>query len=166
MLYAALSSIYEPFAFTREVFGFDTFEGFPEISSHDDHHAYSGAFSNCSMDVLERCIEFYDRNRPIGHIPKVKLVRGDACETIPAFFKDNPHVLVALLYLDFDLYEPTKIALETIVPRMPKGGIIAFDQLNQLRWKGETKALLDVFDINQYEIKQDPAEPHISYIKL
>ena len=36
-----------------------------------------------------------------------------------------------MLYLDFDLYAPTKAALETFLPRMPKGAILAFDELNQ-----------------------------------
>lgn len=166
MLYANLCSIYEPFGFLREVVGFDTFEGFPDTHKNDDNHAKKGSFSDTSLETLERCIEFYDQNRPIGHIPKVKLVSGDACYTIPKYFQENSHSLVALLYLDFDLYEPTKIALETILPRMPKGAIIVFDQLNQKRWKGETQALLEVLDINKYKIKQDPAEPHISYIRL
>ena len=69
---------------------------------------------------LEDSIQLYDLNRSLGHIPKIELVEGDACKTIPDYVLENEHSLISLLYLDFDLYEPTKIALETFIPRMPK----------------------------------------------
>ena len=50
---------------------------------------------------------------------------------------------MSLLYLDFDLYEPTKCAF----PRMPKGAVVAFDELNHAAWPGETMALLDTLGI-------------------
>lgn len=34
--------------------------------------------------------------------------------TIPQFAADNQHVVVALLYLDFDVYRPTKVFLVLI----------------------------------------------------
>ena len=50
-----------------------------------------------------------DFNRPIGHVKKVELIKGDACTTIPKYIKDNPHLIVSFLYLDFDIYSPTKL---------------------------------------------------------
>ena len=108
-------------------------------------------------------MRLYDLNRSIGHVPKIELVSGDAIKTIPAYIKDNPHLIVSLLYLDFDLYEPTKKAIEYFVPRMPKGAIIAFDELNQKQWPGETLALLDTLGINSLEIKRFPFSPALSY---
>jgi hypothetical protein len=37
---------------------------------------------------------------------------------------------VSLLYLDLDIYEPTKTALHYLLPKMMKGSIVAFDELN------------------------------------
>ena len=48
-----------------------------------------------------------------------------------------------MLYLDFDIYEPTLTALENFLPRMPKGSVIAFDELNNPDWPGETMAFLE-----------------------
>ncbi|OOK77110.1 putative dTDP-6-deoxy-L-hexose 3-O-methyltransferase [Mycobacterium kansasii] len=48
--------------------------------------------------------------------------------------EDNQHTVVALLYLDFDLFEPTLAAIRTFLPRMPKGAVLAFDELNQKYW--------------------------------
>jgi hypothetical protein len=47
-----------------------------------------------------------------------------------------------LLYLDFDVYEPTKAAIEALRPHMPKGAAIVFDELYSRQWPGETLALL------------------------
>jgi hypothetical protein len=89
---------------------------------------------------LRSCVRLYDLNRPIGHIPRVEIVRGDACETIPDYLARNPHTLVSLLFLDFDIYEPTKTALQFFLPRMAKGSIVAFDELSVEAWPGETAA--------------------------
>jgi hypothetical protein len=73
----------------------------------------------------------------------VTLVKGDVTKTIPDFLKDNRHVIVSLLYLDMDIYEPTKFALKELLPRMAKGSIIAFDELNWKSFPGETIAALE-----------------------
>jgi len=163
MMFAQLSAIFEPYAFNREIIGFDTFEGFPNIHNNDGDFASQRNFSNAQLNLLKESIKFYDSNRPIGHIEKVKLVKGDAVKTIPKFFRDNSHMIVSLLYLDFDLYEPTKVALETILPRMPKGSIIVFDELNQKRWPGETMALLESLKLSQLQLEKFREEPHICY---
>jgi len=80
--------------------------------------------------------------------------------------KENPHLLVALLYLDFDLYEPTKKALELFLPRMPKGAILGFDEINNPEWPGETLAMLDCLNIRDIAIQKFPYEPNIAYIQL
>ena len=174
MALAKLSSALEPYAIHRKVIGFDTFEGFPSISTKD-----YGLIENRSLkekgfctdyDVFNELLELikeYDENRYINHFAKIELIKGDALKTIPEYVSNNKHLIVALLFLDFDLYEPTKIALEYLLPRIPKGGIIAFDELNNQYWPGETMALLDKFiNINKLEIKKFDFDPNISYIKL
>ena len=77
-----------------------------------------------SLEDLKKCVEVYENNRFLNHIPKVELVKGDASKMIPKYIKENPHTVVSLLNLDMDIFEPTKIALEHFVPRMPKGAVI------------------------------------------
>jgi Macrocin-O-methyltransferase (TylF) len=174
MTWAQLSAIYEPFNHVRRVIGFDSFAGFPRLSDPDTpgpgseiHYAVAGglAVSGAEQDV-RRAIKLYDRNRPIGHIPRVELVKGDAIQSIPAFIAENDHTVVALLYLDFDLYEPTKAALDAFLPRMPKGAVIAFDELNQKYWPGETRAVLDTIGVRSLRIQRFPFTPQISYAVL
>jgi hypothetical protein len=168
--WAILSSIFEPTNHTRKIFGFDTFQGFPELSAIDkvdqNEHAIKNGLAANSYDELLKGIEIFDEWRPLGHIPKIQLIKGDACHTIEDFLNQNPHVVIAMLYLDFDIYKPTKIALELLVKRMPKGGVIVFDELNNELWPGETVAVNEILGINNIAIKRFPFHPHISYAVL
>ena len=172
MAWAKISETLEPYNFLRKIYGFDTFEGFPSISPAD--LTGPGAVAEVGrlkpeydvLDELRVCISAMDATRLIQHQEKVQLIKGDALHTIPEFLKENQHVLVSLLYLDFDLYEPTLLALKTFLPRMPKGAIVAFDELNDAKWPGETRALLETFNLNQYKLESFPFEPHISFVTL
>ncbi|SFK09535.1 TylF/MycF/NovP-related O-methyltransferase [Methylocapsa palsarum] len=170
MTWANLSAIFEPVNHTRRVVGFDTFAGFVEFSEKDAigslSYAQPKGLAADSYTDLQDCIRLFDLNRPIGHIPRVELVRGDACETIPKYLATNAHLVVAMLYLDFDLYEPTKIAIETFLPRMPKGAILAFDELNQAGWPGETAAVMDAVGLRNLRIRRFPTTPALSYAIL
>lgn len=171
MSWAQLSSIYEPVCFFRRIYGFDTFEGFPGVNENDLTGANApewkaGDLRDDSYEDLLKCIELYDGNRFLPQIPKVQLVKGDFMKTSEQFLKDNPHVIIALMYLDFDLYEPTKKALELFLPRMPKGSILAFDEVNNPMWPGETLALLESMDLRNVQIEQFPYEPNMAYIVL
>jgi hypothetical protein len=167
MTWAKLSAILEPMNLTRRIYGFDTFAGFPEISELDQSKSLSelkvGELFADSHDELQELARIYDSTRFIGHVPKISLVRGDATQTIPRFVDENPHLLVSLLFLDFDLYNPTKVALETFLPRMPRGGIVAFDELDNPRWPGETRAMLDVCAEHRLKIERLEFDPYIGF---
>jgi hypothetical protein len=158
MAWAQFSAILEPTNHQRRVVGFDTFSGFPKLSKQDrsseSDQARPGGLAANSYDHLQECIELYDMNRFVGHVPKVELVRGDATRTIPAYVKDNPQLIVSLLYLDFDIYRPTLAALKHFVPRMPKGAVIAFDELNLKDWRGESIAVLETLKLREYRIER------------
>jgi hypothetical protein len=173
MAWAKLSETLEPYNFLRKVYGFDTFEGFPSVTEEDKSSSNSAitkvGYLKPNYDVfseLQECIAALDETRLLKHQDKVTLVKGNAMQTIPAFLNENPHVLVSLLYLDFDLYEPTLLALKEFMPRLPKGAVIAFDELHDPKWPGETQALLKVLDLNHYRLESLPFEPHISWITI
>lgn len=170
MSFAQFSAILEPINNQRKIIGFDTFSGFPQLSDHDkktnSDFLKKGGLSVDSYEDLKKCISLYDMNRFVSHVPRVELVKGDATKTIPAYLEENPHTVVSLLYLDFDIYEPTKIALENFVPRMPKGAIIAFDELNSKLYKGETMAVLDAIGIRNLRIERFPFNSYMSYAIL
>jgi hypothetical protein len=167
MSFAQFSAIFEPVNHQRRIIGFDTFAGFPSLHAKDlpsnCEHAQVGALASNAYDDLSEAIKVFDRNRFINHIPKVELVKGDATKTIPAYMEANKHMVVSLLYLDFDIYEPTKVALEAFLPRMPKGSILAFDELNSDAWPGETLAVLETVGLSKLRIERFPFDSLLSY---
>ena len=167
MTWTKLSSILEPVNLTRRIYGFDSFSGFPSVNKVDNTGVASGVsagdlYSNSKNELLELA-KIHDSSRFLGHIPKIKLIEGDATQTIPKFTRETPHLLVSLLFLDFDLYEPTKIALEHFLPRMPKGAVVAFDELDNPLWPGETSAMLEVCDTNKLKIQRLEFDPYIGF---
>jgi hypothetical protein len=118
------------------------------------------------MADVQAAVDLYDLNRPLSHISKVELVAGNIQKTAPRYLKDNPHLVIALLYLDVDLYEPTSVAIKTFVPRMPKGAIIVFDELNAKMFSGETRAVDEQLGIRNLRIERFSFEPYISFCTL
>lgn len=169
MSWANFSAILEPTNLTRRIYGFDTFEGFAGVDAKDaspSRRSNVGDLKGSTKEELEKIIHAYDLNRPLGHVSKVSLIKGNAVDTIPEFIRANQHLVVSLLFLDFDLFEPTKSALQHFVPRMPKGSILAFDELDNPSWPGETLALLESLGIGSVRLERLPFDPYISFTVL
>ncbi|MDP2168342.1 MAG: TylF/MycF/NovP-related O-methyltransferase [Thermodesulfovibrionales bacterium] len=166
MAWANMSAVLEPANLTRRIYGFDTFEGFPEIGEKDMNPVINierGQLCSSSYEELSELIKIYDSNRFLGHVGKVRLIKGDVTKTIPEFISENRHLVVSLLFLDMDLYEPTRVAIENFFPRMPKGAIIAFDELDNPIWPGETVALMETIGINKLKIERIEFDPYIGF---
>lgn len=169
MTFAQLSAALEPTNLTRRIYGFDTFSGFPAVTDADspaDTGAQVGDLSADSYEELSRLIDVYDSDRFLGHIPKLSLVRGDVNETIPKFVAENQHLVVSMLFLDLDLHEPTVTALRHFLPRMPKGSVLAFDELDNPIWPGETMAVLEEIGLGALELRRFEFDPYIGYAVL
>jgi hypothetical protein len=167
MSWAHLSEIFEPLNHTRKIIGIDTFSGFVSISEKDEtgtaYQGKNGGLAIDTFDDLNKCIELYNKTRFLQHIEKVKLIRGDVAETLPKYIAENPHLVVSLLYLDFDIYAPTQVALKYLISRIPKGGVIAFDELNHEVWPGETLAVMEEIGINKLKIERFSYGGTLSY---
>lgn len=152
--WAKLCEIFCPTDVKKKVFGFDTFEGFPSLSPEDgrvdaaDDVRVGGYFGGDSMfRDLELAQQAMNKDKHIRHLDRIVFVKGDAVETIPAFTAEKGNGLrIALLNLDLDLYEPTRVALEHFVPLMVRGGIIVLDEYAALDlFGGESKAVDEYF---------------------
>ena len=170
MSWMQFSSILEPYNHPRRVIGFDTFTGFPGVKAYDlgasateQHRRHAFSTHDTIQNEIQELASAHDKNRPLGHIPKIELVAGNALKTIPEYISRNTHVLFSLLYLDFDLYDPTKAAIEHLYPRLVKGGVLAFDELNCPQFPGETRALLDVLGLSGGRLQRNPIDPYISW---
>lgn len=169
MSWAHLSAVLEPANLMRRIYGFDSFDGFPAVGPLDANPlktASPGELRADSFEELSKIINIYDQDRFLGHVEKVRLIKGDVVETVPRFVKENPHVVVSLLFMDVDLYEPTKTVLTQLVPRMPKGAVLVFDQLDNPIWPGETLALLDTLGVGKLELRRFDWDPYMAYAIL
>jgi hypothetical protein len=172
MSFAKLSAILEPYNFQRRIIGFDTFSGFPSIHAADlkgkperksAHLKKYGFAANGAYEDILRAIDLFDVSRFLNHFPKVAVIKGNFTETAQQYLVDHPHLIISCLYLDFDLYQPTKVALDLFLPRMPKGAVLCFDQLNDEAFPGETIAVLEKCDLRSLRVCRFEFEPRISY---
>jgi len=160
-----LRSIHEPFNLSRVVYGFDTFEGFPSVHDKDGGMYQRGDLATLDRyeETLERILTLIESFPPLSHVKKFELVKGDVTLTIDQWLTDNPHAIVSLAVFDMDLYAPTKKVLEALMPRLTRGSVIAFDELNCKFFPGETRALDEVLGLNNLRLRRSPLMPYCAW---
>ena len=147
-----LRGIYEPYNYRREIIGFDTFTGFTNKLSKEEKKLNwkkgdYGVVKNFEK-ILEKFLHLEESNSPLNWLKKFKLVKGDASKSFEKYLKDNPHTVIGMAIFDMDVYYPTKKILETIKPRLFKGSILVFDELNHKSFPGETLAVMESIGLN------------------
>lgn len=164
-LLSNLRGIYEPFNHNRKIFGFDTFEGFASVTAADGEKAHNGdyAVSQSWEQTLGKIMSIHQSLAPLNHIEKFELIKGDVVETCPKWLDDNPHAVVAMAIFDMDIYAPTKVALEAIMPRLTKGSLLVFDELSCQPFPGETQAVDEVIGLNNLRLRRHPHQPYCAY---
>lgn len=168
---SALRGIYEPFNRHRKIIGFDTFAGFVGLDANKDGQlcqCRDGSFSVTPdyADYLNEILTMQEALNPISHLKKFEIVQGDATLTIPDYLARHPETLVSLAIFDFDIYQPTRVALEAIKPHLFKGSVLVFDELCDDIFPGETIALREVFGTENLRIQRHPTTARVSYVVL
>ena len=136
---------------TRKVLGFDSFEGFADLSPEDGGEKESATRMKGGTnpsDFEEDFFELMILNNIDAFAPwaeRMQVVKGDARFTIPRYVKENPGLRIALLHIDIDIYEPVSVALENFYPRVVPGGVVVFDEYAHQDWPGESAALENYF---------------------
>jgi hypothetical protein len=158
-----LRAIHEPYNHQRHVVAFDTFTGYPEVGSKDRESDIisTGVYkvNDGYEKYLEELVDFHEKENVMSHIKKHSIVKGDVRETLPAWLTENPQAFVSLAFFDMALYEPTKLALQAILPRLIKGSIIVFDELNHKDYPGETEAALEILGTSGFTIENSKILP-------
>lgn len=137
---------------TKTVWGFDSFEGFKNLSAEDGQeieHAGKkvGGFS-MSQNEYEALLDaqnVFDQDRFIPWKARIKIVKGDIEHTVFDTLSRNPGLRFSLIHFDCDLYEPTMIGLKLLWPLLSVGGIAIFDEYGIPDWPGETRAVDEYF---------------------
>jgi O-methyltransferase len=129
----------------RKVYGFDSFEGFPEPSEEDNgpRDLQKGKWNVSTVEII------YDLLTEVGRI-EGSFIRDNVI-LIKGFFDESLHKYdgrtVALLHLDVVLYNSYKLTLECFWPKMAKGGVVLFDEYRNVsrEFPGATKAIDEFF---------------------
>lgn len=166
-----LRAIHEPYNHQRHIIGFDTFTGYTEIGSKDrpSELITEGVYrvSEGHERYLADILDFHEKENVMGHIEKHEVVKGDVRVTLPDWLDRNPQAFVALALFDMALYEPTKLSLTAIAPRLIKGSLVIFDELNHKDYPGETEAAMEVLGSSQFSIENSTILPdRVIFTKL
>ena len=133
--------------FKKIFYGFDTFGEFPKSKNYFDNlqrNKFTKSAGISSIDKLS-----LDRILKKKKLSNFSLIKGDVLVTLPKFIRKNKNLQISLINLDLDLYEPSKIVLESLYSRLSKNGIIILD--NYKTFYGETKAVNEF--CKKYDIK-------------
>jgi len=163
-----LRGIYEPFNHSRIIYGFDTFSGFPNVDVKDGGLVNQGDYSSEAgyEAELEQILLLHESFSPVSHIKKFELIKGDVTETFPQWLHQNPHAIVSMAVFDMDIYAPTKSALAQIMPRLTKGSLLVFDELNAKFFPGETQAVTEVLGLNNLRLQRFPHQPFCAFAEF
>ena len=134
----------------RQIWLYDTFQGMTEPTA-EDVEASTGATARTLMDTtpvndgnnvwaLATRADVEQNLRSTGYpSDRFTFVQGDVAQTLTTHIPDQ----IALLRLDTDWYESTRIGLEVLYPRLVVGGVCILDDYGH--WQGARKAVDDYF---------------------
>jgi len=159
-----LRAIHETFNITRKFYGFDTFDGYKEISGLDIQKDEIEKYKLVNNWENELSNIFQLHSSINNSKTNLEIIKGDVLKTIPSFYKKYQGP-VAFCYIDIATYETTKLILENTIPIMSKGAIIVIDDFG-IPYPGVQDALSDhkVFVRNDLETKICPYYPTKLYI--
>ncbi len=166
-IFTSLRGIYEPFNRHKKIYAFDTFRGFNKINSLDGKSVLMKKGNLYTAKNYEKDLDFSlklnEADNPLSHIKKYEVIKGDAIVELKKLINKNKHIIISLVYFDFDLFKPTLECLKIIKNRLVKGSIIAFDELNDHDSPGETLAVMKEIGLNNIKLKRHKYASRISY---
>lgn len=121
----------------RKLYGFDSFRGFPQPSPEDvsPRRARQGEWSDTSVEHVREHFEVAGISD--YYSTHVRVVEGFFEETLSCTDVSQ----ICFLHLDCDLYQSYRTAMQVLGPHVNGGGVILYDEYDDPRWPGATKAI-------------------------
>jgi O-methyltransferase len=123
----------------RDYFLFDSFEGLPKAQRMDGESIAAWQRNIGSATYFDNCRASEDEAQTamrMAGVPRSVTVKGWFERTVPSFKPPSP---IALLRLDGDLYESTKVCLESLYEHVAANGLIVIDDYGT--WEGCARAV-------------------------
>ncbi|KXI27920.1 TylF/MycF/NovP-related O-methyltransferase [Paraglaciecola hydrolytica] len=127
--------------YSRKIYGFDTFTSFPKTDSDLDN-GFIDMFAEVAGQPISKAqlMACLDSKKLLN----IELIEGNILQSLPEFIAARPETKAALIHIDVDVYQPSKVILEEMVKRMVPGGIIVLDDYGTV--EGETRAVDEFFN--------------------
>lgn len=161
LIISALNHLYtEKEGGNRDIFAYDSFEGFPEPTNEDVSYRQpqKGDWSFSPSGKYKYSIEFtleilLNAGIEINQ-DKIKIIKGFFNDSLP----NHPERPIAILHVDGDLYSSYIDTLTNLYDKVTKGGVIVFDDffednLGEDRWPGARKAVKEFLGIEYSDLK-------------
>ena len=147
---------YYAFIADRNVYLFDTFEGFnaSDLQGVDNEKAVE--FSDTSLATVKKIIG------PLN-VTKCHFVKGHFPSSITKEHRNKKYSIVSI---DCDLYAPMKAGLEFFYPLMPKGGLLLLHDYSSMFWKGAKKAIDEFCQNNNEHVILMPDKSGSAFIRI
>jgi len=122
----------------REIYGYDSFEGFPDPTPEDTspRNPKKGEWRGTSKEDVIQYLKTADFDEAWID-SDVHLIEGFFDTTLKHYDGGS----IAFLHLDVDMYRSYKDCFKYLAPYVVKGGIILFDEYNDPNWPGATQAI-------------------------
>ena len=143
---------------TRQVWAFDSFEGFSKPTQHDgkifneQSDIFNKKYSQYSLEVVKTNLLSIGLSQ--DDLRAVQFVKG----WIPDSFNNYSGDQVSLLNVDVDIYEPTRDTLEYFWPLMQSSGIVLLDDYgfgkDSEKWPGAKKAVDEFCKQNGIDVQR------------
>lgn len=136
----------------RKVWGFDSFEGFPEPAKEDvsERNPKKGDWADTSITLIKG--QLRKAGLPQKYIEEnVSLVKG----FFPGTFTQYNSKPIAILHVDVDLYQSYVDVLNFFYPFVVENGLILFDEYDEPKWPGAKKAVDEFLVQTQLTLQYD-----------
>jgi len=150
----------------RKLWGFDSFEGFPEPSEEDKsiRKVKKGELGGTRVWGV-RDLLIWARLDAYFVDTQITLVKGFFNESLSKY-KGSA---IALLHVDVDLYHSYRTVLKELYPKVSVGGVVLFDEYmdirSQVNFPGACKAIDEYFGDNISLISRDKTTGQYYLIK-
>lgn len=134
----------------RKIWGIDSFVGFPNVSDFDlsSRNPKNGEWYVRSLAEARESINSLGIFEDEDDFQLIKLIFDE--------YTNNPipDEKIALLHIDLDLYQGYKHALEIFWDQLQCGGIVLFDEYDDVKWPGATRAINEFLDNKNISLDQ------------
>lgn len=135
----------------RKLWGFDSFEGFPEPSEQDRSSRAPREGEHSGVDVSDIENLLINSGLDVNFLyTQLSLVKGFFSESLSKYAGDT----IALLQLDVDLYDSYLTTLKYFYPRVAEGGVVLFDEY--LGWNDNIQFPGAQIAIDEYLVDSKP----------